>query len=91
MKPRITQQLLKDLFEEGRYYFFKGGKVMRKDDKTYVKMINPTSNYNWSRADRNCAQYNLYSAKHGVVTVRMTALLKYGTEHNLLFDEWDIL
>ena len=91
MKPRVTQKLLKDLFEEGRYYFFKGGKIMRKADKTYVKMIMPTSKHKWSRADRFCAQYNLYSTKHGVVTVRMTALLKYGTEHNLLLNEWDIV
>lgn len=91
MKVRVTEKVLKTLFSEGRYIFYDNGTIFRRSDKTFVKRLCDTSMYNWGCENRGQIQYNLFSDKYGVVTVRMSRLLKYGTEHNLLVKAYTIV
>ena len=84
MKVRVTKNVLKALFEEGRYRFLENGTIQRLEDKTFVKQLCKTSKYNWNISDRGNVQYNLFSDKYGVVTVTMHRILDYGMKNNLL-------
>lgn len=65
------KDIIKAIYDEGRYVIYTNGMIQRKSDGSFIKMT-----YS-SRGFKGNAQYNLFTEKYGVVTVTIKDLLKY--------------
>lgn len=66
-----NKEIIKAIYDEGKYIIYTNGLVQRKSDGSFVKMISPSKGYHGNM------QYNLYTDKYGVVAVTPKQLLDY--------------